>query len=183
MINYDEPISKAKDNLSHYSHRIKRGEIVVLPKLSTYQNKSKLELFISGIIKTPINYTKDKVIQFENYPNLFDFVTNCVNNLNKGVLTVYAVLLKHILQSIIHYQITDDLLTFQIVEGTLQGCIGIVSFEEIEKATTMIAIQANITRSSFHVPDFLIKWGVNWVLAKGVKNFKRKIERTYSNLN
>ncbi|MFC1852329.1 hypothetical protein ACFL27_19195 [candidate division CSSED10-310 bacterium] len=160
-----------------------QGEVLVDTEIWTQKQGRTLLLIMVGKIAAAYSFTRTQVLNFNNYPPLFDFVRECLDDRDHGVLTVKASLFLHRFSSTIDYVIEDNLLTFSVREGTLKGCSGLVELEDCFTPETIISISGQINRKRFPVPDVLIHWGAQWILAKGARNFKEHVESAWQEMS
>lgn len=172
-------LTKMKENSQELWNRkdILDGKVHVYPSFSQNGKRRVLTLHMAGIVKAPYDIVKEKVRNFSGYPEFFSFVKKVTDNREDHTVIVEATLLSHAFTSKANYTLSDDVISFKIVEGTLSGCSGFVYVHQNGDNQANIAIVSSIERKSFPVPDFLINWGAYYVIGKGAEYFRDKVEK------
>lgn len=174
-------VDRARPNIDRVlkSASFRQGQVTVLLEFTDLSGERCLSCTVAGNIDAPLGIVEAGILDFEHYPEWFDFLRKVAPEGNPAILHAHGSVLGKKLDSWIDVLAQPGNLFFHVRDGALKGCAGVVQAKAVDEATTIVVAFGQMVRPAYPVPDFLIRWGASRFFARGATRFSRLIEQRW----
>ncbi len=174
-----------KEKPAVYQRIVEDRAIIVSAKISSEDEQKKLNIVSAGHIKTPLDFTWKKILDFNQYDKISDHFRNIQYDqktqklfLKVGALGFYANLWLDLKPQ---HSDTKKTLEWECYKGSFKGMKGVLTIEQYRKNITEISMLANFSGKSIPIPDILLRFGLELIGKQMATKMRNYIEDGYKN--
>ena len=133
-----------------------------------------------GQISTPLMFTYEQALQFENLKSVTDYIKEIRTEGDRLFIRANA----FSYEANMWLKLTPTPhrnIHFEVVQGTLKGLRGDIRLEKIETTKTEIGISGNYDYVQFPIPRLFAEFGIEVVLQRMAIRLRSLIEEKYRN--
>ncbi|MCB0386166.1 MAG: hypothetical protein KDD43_12300 [Bdellovibrionales bacterium] len=170
------------------ARRIKDERAVLVSVVAEEKNKerplNRLRMTGAGHMKSPANFSFDRVREFHRLKDLSDYVRESTFDEKKSRLYLHVAAFNYharMLMEIVFQKPEkgQHQILFHIVTGTMQGLRGVVQLEDVERRGAEISMTAFYDYDKLPIPQFFIEFGLEVVLQKMAETLRAHVEELW----
>jgi hypothetical protein len=160
-----------------------RATIVSAHSDTTADGQKKFTLITAGIMKVPVKFCHEHIIDFDNYSHFLPYIQESSFDKTTQNVFIHGALLGSHIRMTIHVKSSEtaggEQIIWESVSGGFVGMMGTIGENRIDSEHTEISMNSSYVGDVIPIPTFILNWGLEVAGQKVANAMREHIEDQY----